>query len=115
MRHLPYFSVARSGGEGHLDARGENKAGEEGRAPTQFICKARLVQMRSNIIDNAQTRWAFEEEEEEEEEGERRFARCDDSRREEDECGEQKLSDVREAGSKKAPQIHAINNVSPHT
>lgn len=46
---------------------------------------------------------------------ERRFARCDDSRREDDECGEQKLSDVREAGSKKAPQIHAINNVSPHT
>lgn len=25
---------------------------------------------------------------------------------------EQKLSDVQEAGSKKAPQIHAINNLS---
>lgn len=56
MRHLPYFSVARSGGEGHLDARGGKEAGEEGRAPTQFVCKARLVQMQSNIIDNAKTR-----------------------------------------------------------
>ncbi len=40
--------------------------------------------------------------------------RCDISG-ERKRSNEQRLSDVQEAGSKKAPQIHAINNVSPHT
>lgn len=40
--------------------------------------------------------------------------RCDISR-ERKRSNEQGPSDVQEAGSKKAPQIHAINNVSPHT
>lgn len=42
MRHLPYFSVAFSGGEGHLDAREKRQGG--GNAP-------HAVHMQSEDID----------------------------------------------------------------
>lgn len=101
MRHLPYFSVAFSGGEGHLDARGKRQGG--GKAPMQFICKARyrLVHMQGLPvqhyppfkIDNKKRLMRHNE------------GKTDERRgisRERKRRSEQRLSDVQEAGSKKA-------------
>lgn len=107
MRHLPYFSVAHSGGEGHLDARGGGGKSSHAVRMQSGTCPDAIQHYRQRKKRDERSRRRRRRE--------RRFVRCDDSRKEDDECGEQKLSDVREAGSKKAPQIHAINNVSPHT
>lgn len=88
----------------------EALCGEE--APTQFICKVRYWVVQTFPIQPFRSTTERDEHwRGEKRERQMSAVRCDVSR-ERKKSTEQRLSDVSVAGSKKAPQIHAIINLS---
>lgn len=119
MRHLPYFSVACRGGESHLDARGKRHGGrEKGSHALQTRRKAtscpdaKMLPKASQNPASSPFACATKKKKAEMRRKEREMqtdaVRCDISRGREGGRG----VTCEKRGSKKAPQIHAINNLS---